>query len=124
MSDVDGWMNEVCWAMGGTLAEQQTVRDELRAHIRDAARARELEGLTARDAIDAAVRDLGDATEVGRAMRTSRGSTPLRRTLSQPSGALLLDHRIPRQMPDVRIALAICALIAMGMTVTLLYVWP
>ena len=30
--DVDGYLNEVCWAMGGSFAEQQALRDELRAY--------------------------------------------------------------------------------------------
>ena len=34
--DVDGYLNEVCWAMGGSFAEQQALRDELRGLIQAA----------------------------------------------------------------------------------------
>lgn len=124
MSEIDRYLNEVCWAMGGTLAEQQTVRDELRAHIRDAARDAELSGTSTNDAIAAAMRDLGDATDLGHSMRSSRGSAPLQRPLVQPAGALVLERRRAYHLPRAPLALAFALAAAASVTMMLLYAWP
>ncbi len=50
---IDRYLNEVCWAMGGRFAEQQCARDELRAHIADALRERELAGAAPHEAVRA-----------------------------------------------------------------------
>jgi hypothetical protein len=122
--DVDGYLNEVCWAMGGSFTEQQAVRDELRAHLRDAARDLVVGGVTAADALTQALRDLGDAGDLGRTLRASRGRRPLRRPLRQPDGAVLLriDHH--RNLPHPRLALALAALAATPAVVALVYAWP
>jgi hypothetical protein len=122
--DVDGYLNEVCWAMGGAFAEQQTVRDELRAHLRDAARDGVMSGLTPADALTAALRDLGPAAELGKAMRASRGTRPLKRPLTQPAGALRLRSEPDRHLPQLRIVLALAALIATPAVVAVAYAWP
>lgn len=124
MSEIDRYLNEVCWAMGGTFAEQQTVRDELRAHIRDAARDAELRGTPANEALAAAMRELGDATEVGRSMRDSRGRAPLRRSLVQPAGALVLERRRAYHLPRAPIALVFALAAAASVTMLLMYAWP
>ncbi len=122
--DVNGYLNEVCWAMGGSFAEQQAVRDELRAHLRDAARDLVIGGMTAPDALAQALCELGGASELGRAMRSSRGTRPLRRPLTQPDGALLLHVDRHRNLPHPRLALALAALAATPAVVALVYAWP
>jgi len=124
MSEIDRYLNEVCWAMGGTLAEQQTIRDELRSHIRDAAREAELGGTSSNDAIAAAMRDLGDATDLGLAMRGARGNAPLQRPLAQPAGARVLERRRAYHLPPSPLALALALATAASVTMMLLYAWP
>ena len=124
MSEIDRYLNEVCWAMGGTLAEQQAMRDELRAHIRDAARDAELRGTPSNAALAAAMRDLGDATGLGHSMRGSRGSAPLRRPLVQPAGALILERRREYHLPRAPIALSFALAAVTSVTMILLYAWP
>ncbi len=122
--DVDGYLSEVCWAMGGTFAEQQAVRDELRAHLRDAAREGVMSGLTAADALASALHDLGAAAELGAALRGSRGTRPLKRPLVQPAGALRLRSQPDRHLPQLRIAVVLGALVATPAAVALAYAWP
>jgi hypothetical protein len=122
--DVGGYLSEVCRAMGGSFAEQQAVRDELRAHLRDAARELVMSGMRAPDAVAKALHDLGGASELGRAMRSSRGTRPLRRPLTQPAGALLLHLDRPRNLPHVRLAVALAALAATPAVVAVAYAWP
>jgi len=124
MNDVDGYLNEVCWAMGGALSEQQAVRDELRAHIRDEARELELAGALPADAIARALRDLGDPAQLGRSLRSSRGTTPLRRPLVQPEGALILERRVIRHMPPPSILFALAALALAATLAAAVFVWP
>lgn len=124
MSDIDRYLNTLCWAMGGTLAEQQAVRDELRAHIAEQARELQLSGATPGDAVAQALRDLGDAEQLGRSMRGSRGSAPLRRPLSQPAGALILGPRRAYHLPRAGVALAFAASGAAMLAVAILYLWP
>jgi hypothetical protein len=122
--DVDGYLNEVCCAMGGSFTEQQAVRDELRAHLRDAAREGVMSGLTAADALSAALRDLGPAADLGRAMRSSRGTRPLKRPLTQPAGALRLRPEPNRHLPQLRLVVALAALVATPAVVAVAYAWP
>jgi hypothetical protein len=122
--DVNGYLNQVCWAMGGSFAEQQAARDELRAHLRDAARDLAMDGRDAADALAQAVRDLGDAHDLGRTMRASRGTRPLRRPLTQPAGAVLLHLDRHRNLPHGRLVLALAALAATPAVVALVYAWP
>ncbi len=121
---IDRYLNEVSFEMGGSFSEQQAVRDELRAHIRENALELELGGADHDDAIIAALDDLGLPEEVGRAMRSSRGTRPLRRPLSQPEGALILERRTIRNLPPVSIAVGIIAgaLTVGGLIVA--YAWP
>ena len=122
--DVDGYLNKMCWAMGGSFEEQQVVRDELRAHLRAAAHDLVLEGRTATEALKQALCDLGDAGDLGRTMRSSRGTRPLRRPLEQPEGAVLLHVERHRNLPHARLALALAALAATPAVVALVYAWP
>ena len=122
--DVDGYLNEVCWAMGGAFAEQQAVREELRGHLRDAAREGVMSGATAAEALSSALRDLGPSTDLGTAMRTSRGRRPLQRPLMQPAGALRLRSEPDRHLPQFRLAVALAALVAMPAVIALTYAWP
>lgn len=121
---LDRYLNELSWAMGGSFAEQQAARDELRAHIRDAAREHELAGLTPNEALRTALHDLGDPTDVGRRMRASRGSTPLARPLVQPEGALILQPRRMRHLPPLALLLALAALAASSVGLAVAYAWP
>jgi hypothetical protein len=122
--DVDGYLNEVCWAMGGSFSEQQAVREELRAHLRDAARDGVMAGLLAADALSSALRDLGPAVDLGKAMRSSRGTRPLQRPLTQPAGALRLYPVPNRHLPQLRVVVALAALIATPAVVAVAYAWP
>lgn len=122
--DVDGYLNEVCWAMGGSFAEQQALRDELRAHLRDAARDLVIGGVAAPEAIARSLRELGDPDVLGRTMRSSRGTRPLRRPLTQPAGAVLLHIDRRRNLPQARLAVALAALAATPAAVALVYAWP
>jgi hypothetical protein len=122
--DVDGYLNEVCWAMGGSFAEQQAVRDELRAHLRDAAHDGVMAGLTATDALTAALGDLGSAADLGLAMRSSRGTRPLKRPLAQPAGALRLRSEPDRHLPQLRLVIALVALVVTPAVIAVAYAWP
>ena len=122
--DVDAFLNQVCWAMGGSFAEQQAVRDELRAHLREAARDLVIGGVPASDAVRQALEELGDAKDLGRAMRTSRGTRPLRRPIMQPAGAVLLHSERSRNLPGVRLGVALAALAVTPAVVALAFVWP
>lgn len=124
MNAIDGYLNEVCWAMGGSFSEQQAVRDELRAHIREQVRDLQLEGLDEQQALAAALRDLGDAETLGRSLRSSRGTRPLRRPLVQPAGALILERRSTYRLPSARLAIALVALAGISAAIALAYVWP
>lgn len=122
--DVNGYLNEVCWAMGGPFAEQQVVRDELRAHLRDAARDLVIGGVAAPDALAQALRELGNASALGKAMRSSRGTQPLQRPLTQPAGAVLLHVDRHRNLPPASLAFALAALAVAPAAVALAYAWP
>lgn len=122
--DVDGYLNEVCWAMGGSFAEQQTVRDELRAHLRDAARDLVIGGAAAPEAVARALRELGDPSVLGGTMRSSRGTQPLQRPLTQPAGAVLLHVDRHRNLPHASLVVALAALAATTAGVALVYAWP
>jgi len=124
MNGVDRYLNEVCWAMGGSLAEQQAVRDELRAHILEGARDFELQGVSSADALPRALRDLGDAEAVGRAMRRSRRTVALRRPMPQPEGALLLRRHREVHVPSGGVLFVLTACAAMSALVTFSYLWP
>jgi len=121
---LDRYLNELSWAMGGSFAEQQAARDELRAHLLDAAREHELAGLAPDQALVAALRDLGDPSDLGRDMRASRGTAPLRRPLVQPEGALILEPRRIRHLPPLPLLLALVALAATGLGLAAAYAWP
>jgi len=121
---LDRYLNELSWAMGGPFAEQQAARDELRAHIRDAAREHELSGLSPDDALLAAFRDFGAPSEIGRALRSSRGTEALRRRLVLPEGALVLERRRIRNLPHPVIILGfvMAAFMVVGSIAAVL--WP
>lgn len=121
---IDVYLNEMSWAMGGTLAEQQAARDELRAHISESARDHELHGLSPDDALLAAMRDLGTPEDVGRAMRSSRGTAPLRKPLVQPEGALILEPHRVRNTPPFALVVALGALALAAVVVAIAFVWP
>ncbi|MEX0749214.1 MAG: permease prefix domain 1-containing protein [Dehalococcoidia bacterium] len=123
MNPIDGYLNEVSWAMGGSFAEQQAARDELRGHIRDQVRELQLDGVDGDAAIGQAVRDLGDATLLGRSLRSSRGKAPLRRPVTRPAGALILERRSAHHLP-ARMLLALAAMAVMTVAVSIVYVWP
>src|SRR5689334_15997644 len=107
--DVDGYLNRMCQAMGGSFAAQQAARDELRGHLRDAARDLATAGMPAREALARALEELGDPANLGRAMRRSRGTRALRRPLTQPAGALLLSVQVHRNLPHRGLAIALAA---------------
>ena len=121
---IDRYLNEVCWALDGSLAEAQAVRDELRAHILDAAQEAELAGAPHADAVTAALAALGDPATLGRAMRSSRGTAPLRRPLTQPDGALAFGARHHGALPRRALLVALAAAGVMSALVSLLYAWP
>ena len=121
---VDRYLNEVCWAMGGSFAEQQAARDELRAHLRDAAREMELGGVERCDAERRALAELGDPEQVGRSMRASRGSVALRRPLAQPEGALVLERRTVRHLPPAPMSAALVLAPIAAASLALLFLWP
>jgi len=124
MNRIDGYLNEVSWAMGGSFAEQQAARDELRAHIRDELRELRLAGVGEDAAIEQALHDLGDPVMLGRSMRASLGTAPLRRALVQPTGALVLARRNDRHLPPPRMLVALAAMCVMGIAASIVYVWP
>jgi|CXWL01.1.fsa_nt_gi hypothetical protein len=121
---IDRYLNELCWAMGGTFAEQQALRDELRAHISEAIREHELGGLSPDDALMATLRDFGPPSDLGRSMRASTGKRPLARPLTQPSGALLLERRSIRHLPPRALILAVAASGVTALAVAITYAWP
>jgi hypothetical protein len=124
MTRTDDFLAEMSHAMGGSLAEQQAARDEILAHLREAVREHEIDGLPHDDAEARALADLGDPAIVGRAMRRSRGTAPLRRPLPQPAGALVLQRRSSVRLPGTRVSVALLALAAMLAAVPLIYLWP
>lgn len=121
---IDRYLNEVCWALDAPLEQAQAVRDELRAHIEDAAREAELAGTPRDAAIDGALAALGDPSDVGRAMRESRGTAPLRKPLVQREGALVFGAHRPNAMPRPLVLLALVAAAAMSVIVGIAYAWP
>jgi hypothetical protein len=121
---VDRYLNEVSWAMGGKLAEQQAARDELREHIHAEAEDLALQGVDRESAVIQALHDLGEPSELGRAMRRSLGSRALRRPLRQPEGALVFGPRRERHMPRVGVMFALMGIAATSGVVALIYVWP
>lgn len=121
---IDGYLNEVSWAMGGAFSEQQAARDELRAHIREHVRELQLEGVDRDAAIGQALRDLGDPSALGASLRASRGTHALRRPLAQPEGALILERRAEHHLPPPRVLLALAAFVLMSLAASLVYVWP
>lgn len=123
MSALDAWLDEASFALGGTLAQQQAMRDELRADIEAAAREHELQGCARDEAMARALADMGVAAEVGRAMRASRRGA-LRRPLVQPDGALILERRVAYHLPHRALALALAAGGAAAAVVTLRFLWP
>ena len=125
MSDqLDRYLNEVCWAMGGSFSEQQAARDELRAHVDEDVHEREIAGTPREDAVAAALRDLGDATAVGRALQASRGSAALRRPLVQPEGALILERRSAHHLPSAPMLGALIVALVVALLVSLVFLWP
>ena len=124
MTPVDAYLNRMSWAMGGSFAEQQAARDEIRAHIREQARDLQVEGATERDALARALIELGDPEQLGRELRRSRGTKPLRRPLMQPEGALILDRTSRRHLPQAQIALAAAALSGLALLIVMLFLWP
>jgi hypothetical protein len=124
MTDVGAWLDEVSFAMGGSFTEQQAVRDELRAHIDAEVRELTLQGVPADDAVARALRDLGEPQQLGRALRASRGTHPLRRPLMQPAGAVAIGHRRMFRLPRASLlaAFAVAAL-AYGIVLAV-YLWP
>ena len=121
---IDRYLNELCWAMGGMLAEQQAVRDELRAHIADAMRERSMGGGDALDALRGVLADLGDPTELGREMRATRSAAAKTRPLVQATGALILAAPHERHLPHPAVIAALAASGATGVAVALVYMWP
>ncbi len=124
MNTTDRYLNEVCWAMGGSLSEQQAARDELRIHIDDAVREMQLAGVGAEVALGRALGDIGDASVVGRAMRTSRGSVALSSQLAQPVGALVLARRRDVHLPGRGLLLALGASAIASAGVGVAFLWP
>lgn len=121
---VDRYLNEVCWALDAPLEQAQAVRDELRAHIEDAAREAELAGTPRDGAIDAALAALGDPSDVGRALRASRGTVPLRKPLLQREGALVFGAHRPHAMPRPIVLVALGAAATMSAIIGIAYAWP
>ena len=124
MNATDHYLNEDGWAMGGTLAEQQAARDELRAHIEDETRELALQGIAPEDAIRRALSELGDAEVVGRSLRGSRGGASLRRPLVQPAGAMVLERRRDVHLPARGLVLALGASVVASAAVGIAFVWP
>ena len=122
--DIDAYLNTLCWAMGGSFAEQQAVRDELRTHIDAAVRERAMQGMREADAVRETLHDLGEPEALGRAMRASRGTPALRRPLVQPEGAVLIGHHRARALPDARLLFALGAWSIAAAAAALIYAWP
>jgi hypothetical protein len=121
---VDRYLNEVSWAMRGSLAEQQAARDELREHIHAEMQDLELQGVDRGTALTQALHDLGDPSEVGRAMRASLRGRSLRRPLQQPEGALVFGPHRERHLPALALVLAIAAAVTTTGLVALVFIWP
>ena len=124
MNEVDRYLNEVTFAMGGSFAEQQAARDELRADLDAAVRELTLQGLPPDAAIARAIVDMGEPAAVGRALRASRRTRPLRRPLLQPEGAVLIGHRrivAARRWP---LLVALGAAAAAYAVLVIVYLWP
>ena len=110
--------------MGGSFAEQQAARDELQAHIRDAVAELDLQGHPRAAATAEALGALGDAQAVGRALRPSRGTSPLQRPVVQPAGAVLIERRRDYNLPHAAVLLALSASAAMFIAIIAVYLWP
>jgi hypothetical protein len=124
MNATDRYLNEVCWAMGGSLSEQQAARDELRLHIEDAVREMQLAGIGAEDGVHRALGELGEASVVGKAMRGSRGSAALSAELAQPVGALVLERRREVHLPGRGLLFALGASAVASAGVGVAFLWP
>jgi hypothetical protein len=121
---IDRYLNEVCWAMGGSLTQQQAARDELRPHIIDAVRERELAGAAPTDALRYALDRMGNPAALGRELRASRASGALNRPLIQPEGAIVLVAHRERHLPHPGMVAALALSTAAAVAVALAYAWP
>jgi hypothetical protein len=121
---VDRYLNELCWAMGGTFAEQQAVRDELFAHIAEAAREARLAGDSPIDAARSALLELGEPRSLGAGLRSARGVAVRSRPLMQPAGAILIEPHRERHLPNPALLLALTASVATALAVALAFAWP
>jgi hypothetical protein len=124
MNDIDRYLNEMSWAMGGSLSEQQAARDELRAHIEEAVREMRLSGMGDEDVLRRALGDLGEPSVVGRSMRRSRGSIALGAELAQPVGALVLERRRDVHLPGRGLLFALGASAVASAGVGIAFLWP
>ena len=111
--------------MGGSMAQQQAARDELRAHILDAVRERELGGVASGDAVAGVLHDLGSPEDVGKRLRASRSTAALRRPLVQPEGALVIGRSAGHQhLPRRALLAALGCAAATAAAMSVLYAWP
>jgi len=124
MNRIDAYLNQLCWAMGGPFAEQQAVRDELRAHIEEQVREGQLAGVAEDEAVAVALRDLGHPEALGRRLRGSLGSRPLRRPIFQPDGAVMVGRPHVRHLPHLPIMLATASLALTALLIAVIYLWP
>ena len=121
---IDRYLNELCWAMGGTLAEQQAVRDELVSHIDAAAREQRMAGAIDLDATRRALADLDEPRELGRTMRGTRATAASTRPLVQPEGAIILGLHRERNLPHPALLAALAVSGATAAAVALAFAWP
>ena len=121
---IDAYLADVSAEMGGSFRDTQTVRDELRAHIHALAGEHERSGMEPVAAVRQALRDLGHPSDVGAALRTSRGRRALRRAHLTPAGAIRLDRPSTRPLPPKPLLLGLAALASTSSGIAIAFVWP
>jgi hypothetical protein len=124
VNDVRAYLDEVSFTMGGSFTEQQAVRDELSAHIAAQVNDLTMQGVPAAEAAARALHELGDPRELGRALRASRRTRPLRRPLMQPEGAVAIGHRRAWHLPRAPLLTALAVGAVAYAIVLLVYLWP
>lgn len=120
---VDAYLAEVEAAMHGSFWEKQAVRSELRAHLAALAREYELAGQSSADAMRQSMRDLGHPTDVGLALRSSRGRDAIR-VGRLPRGNITFERSIRRPMPPTILIIALGAIGISSVALLVMFTWP
>jgi hypothetical protein len=121
---INAYLADVSAELRVSFWEEQSVRDELRAHIHAIASEYELSGLEPVVALRRSLRDLGHPADVGAALRTSRGRRTFRRAHLEPADAIRLERPLNRPLPPKSLLFGLAALASTSIGIAVAFVWP